>query len=606
MAAPMLRAARAVAAAATRAPPGAMRAPRLGSPTLRVAADLSARRAQGSLAALKAAAIRKKRSVKELPEAFAEQAASPKSSTIEGVVESVVFAAPETGYVVTSFRADAPSGKGAKITVVGYLGALATKGATLRVRGRWIKHAKFGYQFQAAAAEERPVSSSESMEGLLGSGLLPGVGPELARRIVARFGAEAGNVIESAPQRLLEVEGIGKARKAAIEAAWREQKDARDNLLFLQQLQVPPAAAVKLHAKFGPTLRTVIREDPYQIARVVGFRAADRIAQRAGVQVNHPSRIRAGLLHCTQRAAEFGHCFIEGEQLVQHTQALLFAGIVQISAAAVRAEAAALVANKQLVSDAVPRALLSRRPDSLSAEQVEGALREAETGPAQAQEQQQQEEEEQEDEGQRGAGQPPHAAGGSEAEEVEEEQFMFADLQDTQAAQPPRSASSEATVYYLPSLFSVENKLAELLHSLLDPRRSKLRQQSLKLSRERVRSWLAGYQRDTGVALTEEQQMAVERAAMEGVSVVTGGPGCGKTFTLRAIVALWKDLGLAPLLTSPTGRGAYKLSEMARHPASTIHRALEYDHKTHKFRRNERVKFVQEVSLLVEASCGRV
>jgi exodeoxyribonuclease V alpha subunit len=242
------------------------------------------------------------------------------SEVLEGVVESLLFANEETGYAVVRLQSGARL-----VTAVGNL-VSPVPGERLRLQGHWTTHPRFGAQFAVEGYESRPPATAEGVERYLASGLIPGIGQELARRIVQAFGEETLEVLESRPERLSEVEGIGRKRAAALTAAWREQREIRNVMIFLQSYGAGPALAAKIYKRYGERSIAVVQENPYRLALEmfgVGFLTADRIARGIGVAADSPARAQAGVLHTLEEASGEGHLYYPCTALIQRSQKLL-------------------------------------------------------------------------------------------------------------------------------------------------------------------------------------------------------------------------------------------------------------------------------------------
>ncbi len=241
---------------------------------------------------------------------------------LEGTVIRVNYSDEETGYVVA--RLEVPDHRN-PVTVVGNLWG-ASPGETIRVRGQWIRHARYGEQFKVEAYESILPASVVAIERYLASGIIRGIGPTYARRLVDAFGSETLRVIEEEPERLLTVDGIGGARLARIRAAWTEQREIRGLMLFLQEHQISPTFAQRIFKAYGPSAPRRIQEDPYRLARDIagiGFKTADRIGASLGMAKDSPQRIAAGLLYLLQEAAEAGHVYFPSTRLSREAVDLL-------------------------------------------------------------------------------------------------------------------------------------------------------------------------------------------------------------------------------------------------------------------------------------------
>ncbi len=241
---------------------------------------------------------------------------------LEGTLIRVNYSDGETGYAVA--RLEVPGHRDA-VTVVGNLWG-ATPGETIRIRGQWVRHSRYGEQFKVETYESILPASVAAIERYLASGLVRGIGPTYARRLVEAFGPETLRMIEEEPERLLTVDGIGVARLARIRAAWSEQREVRGLVLFLQEHQISPSFALKIFKAYGPGAPLRIREDPYGLAREiagVGFKTADRIGASLGVAKDSPKRCAAGLLHLLYEAAEAGHVYFPTSRLFPEAVKLL-------------------------------------------------------------------------------------------------------------------------------------------------------------------------------------------------------------------------------------------------------------------------------------------
>ncbi|WP_370146372.1 ATP-dependent RecD-like DNA helicase [Streptacidiphilus sp. EB129] len=407
---------------------------------------------------------------------------------VEGVLERITYSNEETGYTVA--RVDTGRGANDLLTVVGALLG-AQPGESLRLHGRWGSHPQYGKQFTVENYTTVLPATVQGIRRYLGSGLIKGIGPRLAERIVAHFGTETLEVIEGEPERLIEVPKLGPKRTGMIAAAWEEQKAIKEVMIFLQSVGVSTSLAVRIYKKYGDGSVTVVRSEPYRLAADVwgiGFLTADRIAQAVGIPHDSPQRVKAGLQYALSQAADQGHCFLPEEQLISDAVKLL----------------------------AVEIGLVIECLAELVAE--EGVVRE----------------------------------------------------------ELPGEHSATATGERLSAIFLVPFHRAEI--SLASQLLRLLRTPEDRLSAfadvdwDRALTWLRG---QTGADLAPEQEQSVRLALTEKVAVLTGGPGCGKSFTVRSIVTLAKARKAKIVLAAPTGRAAKRLAELTGCEASTVHRLLE-------------------------------
>ncbi len=238
----------------------------------------------------------------------ADRNLSPEETHIEGTVERIVFASEDSGFTVLRIQED---GKPDLTTAVGSFPSV-TAGEMLRLGGRWVFDKRFGKQFRAESYESIMPATAAGIERYLGSGLIKGIGPVIAGRLVGRFGAETLRIIDTAPERLREVEGIGSKRTGMITRAWAEQKEVRNVMLFLHSHGVSSAYATKIFKKYGAESLSVLRDNPYRLAEDIfgiGFKTADRIAQNLGIKPDSPIRAESGVVYVLNQLTQQGHVF---------------------------------------------------------------------------------------------------------------------------------------------------------------------------------------------------------------------------------------------------------------------------------------------------------
>ncbi|HJS20517.1 MAG TPA: ATP-dependent RecD-like DNA helicase [Anaerolineales bacterium] len=418
---------------------------------------------------------------------------------LSGSVERVTFYNPENGYTVLRLRPEHQRGIQAVpksslsfdglATVVGNLPEVSA-GEFLHLQGHWDRHPKHGSQFKAEVCEQTLPATIAGIQGYLGSGMIKGIGPKLAERIVGRFGEDTFEVIEHQPQRLFEVTGIGVDRTARITQAWQEQKQVKEIMVFLHGHGVSTNLAVKIYKTYGDKSLETVQQNPYQLERDihgVGFKTADRIARALGLPVDHPSRVEAGIVFALNEMIDEGHVYVPREMLAGRAVELL-----EVSAELIAPALDRLAQEDRIRPDLVPL-------DRKQSEKESRAVGEA---------------------------------GGSYG----------------------------MPVIYLTPLYYGEKGVAERLGNLADAPPSRGINQSLFQDEH----------------LSSEQNSAIAMALTHPVSVLTGGPGTGKTTCLKALITTLEAQHLRYALASPTGRAAKRLSEATGRPAKTIHRLLEY------------------------------
>jgi exodeoxyribonuclease V alpha subunit len=241
---------------------------------------------------------------------------------LEGVIERVTFHAEDTGYTVARLNVE---GERDLFTVVGAMGN-PVPGESMRLYGRWTSHREYGRQFQVERYDTVRPATVAAIEKYLGSGLIKGIGPVRARKIVEKFGLQTLDIIETAPRKLLHVEGLGEKRLEQIKRAWAEQKSIREVMLFLQGHGVSATYAVKIFKQYGDDSIRTVETDPYRLAKDIwgiGFKTADRIAQQLGFAHDSEPRLRAGLLYTLSEATDYGHLYLPEPTLLKQAAEIL-------------------------------------------------------------------------------------------------------------------------------------------------------------------------------------------------------------------------------------------------------------------------------------------
>src|SRR3984893_13410743 len=260
-------------------------------------------------------------------------------AVLDGVLERVTFSNPETGYTIARIAPDRGTGRGPVsadtelITAVGpLLGAQV--GESLRLRGRWTSHLKFGRQFEVHSYTTVLPATEQGVRRYLGSGLIRGIGPVMAARMAPHFGAAIIHVIGDEPERLIEVPGLGPKRSARIKDAWAEQKAIKEVMVFLQGVGVCTSLEAKIYKKYGDESVDTVKQQPYKLAADIwgiGFKTADTIAASVGIARDSPERIKAGLAHTLSEAADDGHCYLPENALVADAAKILAVPAAQIT-----------------------------------------------------------------------------------------------------------------------------------------------------------------------------------------------------------------------------------------------------------------------------------
>ena len=264
---------------------------------------------------------------------------------VQGQIEKITYFNEENNYTVAKIRIQ---GRGDLVTMVGTVFSV-TPGEILRLKGRWSNHPRYGEQFMVVSYESVLPATVKGIERYLGSGMIRGIGPVMAKRLVSAFGAETLSIIDHVPDRLNEVAGIGEKRIEMIRKAWEDQKEIRDVMIFLQGYGISPAYAVKIYRQYGRDSIQVVRDNPYRLAMDVfgiGFVTADRIAEKLGIPKDSQARIEAGILYVLQGLADDGHVYYPYGELVQKCSSIL-----EIEEKDIPASLKNLVAQNKIVID---------------------------------------------------------------------------------------------------------------------------------------------------------------------------------------------------------------------------------------------------------------
>lgn len=276
-----------------------------------------------------------------------QELAVHQGEVLEGILERIVFQSAATQFTVARIRRESDD---AEVTAVGALLGIAP-GTPVILRGAWATDPRYGEQFRIASYQTRSPQTILGLERYLGSGLIPGVGPELARRIVSHFGLQTLELIAANPRRLEEVDGIGRARAESIAAAFAEHAHVQEVMVFLRGHGVSPAHCARIYKRYGEATIGVVRENPYRLALDIwgiGFRTADAIAMALGIATDAPERIEAGVLHVLGRLAESGHMHAPEDELCRQATDMLGTDEVAVREAIVRLDAENLIVRESL------------------------------------------------------------------------------------------------------------------------------------------------------------------------------------------------------------------------------------------------------------------
>ncbi|MFN6567962.1 ATP-dependent RecD-like DNA helicase [Dendronalium sp. ChiSLP03b] len=295
--------------------------------------------------------------------------ATPHHETITGVVERLTFCSEESGYTVA--RLVRPGAK--DLTTITGSFANIQPGQTLQLTGFWRDHPQYGPQFQVVNYRETKPATLTGIEKYLGSGLIKGVGPVTAKRIVAHFGLETLDIIENQIERLIEVQGIAKKRIKLIKNAWETQKAIKEVMVFLQGHGVSTTYAVKIYKQYQDQAIATVSENPYQLAADIygiGFLTADKIARNVGIAPDSEFRYCAGLIHALSEAAEDGHCYLPQSELIDSVIKLLTTESHQPTEDAIAQTIKDMALSDELIREKTPeQTLLCYKPTYFHTEQ---------------------------------------------------------------------------------------------------------------------------------------------------------------------------------------------------------------------------------------------
>ena len=426
------------------------------------------------------------------------------TESIRGIVDRITYHNPDSGWSV--LRVLPFNNPHQQETVIVHQTRVFA-GATMQFSGTWTVHPKHGRQFQASEALEIKPATNAALEKYLGSGLIKGVGPKTAKKIVGHFKHETLEIFEGGIERLLEVPGIAQKKLEMIRSAWQAHAAIRDVMMFLQSHGISTLFAVRIYKQYGDEAIACVTQDPYRLAADIygiGFFSADKVALSIGYDRESPQRIMAAVRHVLAASRESGHCYLTGSQINDQAGQLL------------------------------EMALEERLP---------GLLRQM----------------------------------------AQDGQLMVRRLADAQGA--------PETCYYSKTLYYDELYVAQRIGAMHG---------RVPIDKQRLAAWLTRYSQQSRIALSDEQQQAVRGIVEHRFSILTGGPGCGKTTATLVIVKLLQAMGRRVMLTAPTGRAAQRMTDVIGQEAKTIHRLLEWQNG--KFKKNEEAPLKADFLIADECS----
>jgi len=420
--------------------------------------------------------------------------------SVQGEVERVTFHSEESGFCVLRIRV---KGRGELVTITGSAPSIAS-GEYIECQGAWFNDKRYGMQFKAETLKSIAPTTIEGMEKYLGSGMVKGIGPHFAKKLVAAFGDQVFHVIEKEPRRLQELEGIGAKRQESVAAAWSEQKVVRNIMVFLQSYGIGTARSVRIYKTYGDDSINIVSNNPYKLAldiRGIGFKTADALALSLGIGRESLMRAQAGVKHVLQELCNFGHCAAMCSKLISKSCKLL-----EIDIAIIEHAIECELDEKNIVQD-----------------------------------------------------------------------YINGDL-----------------CLYPASLYSAEINSAERIRRLnlgVPPWGDVDCTKAIPWAEEK-----------SNIKFAESQVHALITALNSKVSIITGGPGVGKTTIMNGLLQIIATQDLRIGLCAPTGRAAKRLTETTGVTAKTIHRLLDFDPGSSGFKHNQDNKLLLDVLIVDESS----
>jgi exodeoxyribonuclease V alpha subunit len=423
---------------------------------------------------------------------------------LKGIVDRVTFHNPDNGWsILRVMPFNNPQGQ--ETVIVHQTKVFA--GATMEFQGSWTTHPKFGRQFQATVAKENKPATAAALEKYLGSGLIKGVGPKTANKIVKHFNKQTLDIFEKDIERLTEVPGIAQKKLDMISEAWTEHKAIREVMMFLQSHGISTLFAVRIYKEYGDDGVKLVTEDPYRLSNDfygIGFFSADKVALSIGLEPDSQQRILAGIKHVLAASRNFGHCYLTASQIDKEVKELLELDL----------------------SDKLLELLKYMETEKL---------------------------------------------------------LMVRDL--------AQDDGITERCYYSKSLYFDELYVAKRISDIGNPP---------KVDKDKVENWVSRYCNSKSISLSDEQADAAKEIVCQKFSVLTGGPGCGKTTATLVIVKLIEAMGLKVLLAAPTGRAAQRMMEVIGKESKTIHRLLGW--QGGKFKSDEETPLKTDFLIVDECS----
>lgn len=390
---------------------------------------------------------------------------------LNGIVESIVFKSSDTGYTVIKFREN-----NIIHTAVGVLPHVK-EGQNLKITGSWVNHSQFGKQFKVEECEEISPTSKDGIEKYLSSGIIQGIGPVTAKKIVNKFGEDTLNILDNNIERLKEIEGIGKKKLETIIESYREQRELKNITIFLQTHGLSVNQCLKIYKKYGASSVDTVKNNPYILCDEIsgiGFKTSDKIARSLGIEIDSPFRIQSGIRYVINEFCANGHTFMPKDELIKEASNVL-------------------TVSGDIIEENIKNAALDRK---------------------------------------------------IKLEKVNDKEGVFT-----------------IPNYYCE--LGITNRILTLAISNF---------QDISVDVEHL---ILQFEKKNNITFAESQKDAIISAFQNGIEIITGGPGTGKTTIIKCIIEIFETCGLKVLLGAPTGRAAKRMSESTGKEATTIHRMLD-------------------------------
>ena len=390
---------------------------------------------------------------------------------LNGIVESIVFKSSDTGYTVIKFREN-----NIIHTAVGVLPHVK-EGQNLKITGSWVNHSQFGKQFKVEECEEILPTSKDGIEKYLSSGIIQGIGPVTAKKIVNKFGEDTLNILDNNIERLKEIEGIGKKKLETIIESYREQRELKNITIFLQIHGLSVNQCLKIYKKYGASSVDTVKNNPYILCDEIsgiGFKTSDKIARSLGIEIDSPFRIQSGIRYVINEFCANGHTFMPKDELIKEASNVL-------------------TVSGDIIEENIKNAALDRK---------------------------------------------------IKLEKVNDKEGVFT-----------------IPNYYCE--LGITNRILTLAISNF---------QDISVDVDHL---ILQFEKKNNITFAESQKDAIISAFQNGIEIITGGPGTGKTTIIKCIIEIFETCGLKVLLGAPTGRAAKRMSESTGKEATTIHRMLD-------------------------------